>query len=54
MQKLYVRLAPRHRERLIKVALAERRDPADQAAILIERALLKSVAPRVASHGSDQ
>ena len=39
MEKLYVRLDQSLRERLIKRAAQERRDPADQAAMYIETML---------------
>jgi hypothetical protein len=39
MEKLYVRLDPPLKEQLIQLATMERRDPSDQAAILIERGL---------------
>jgi len=39
MQKLFVRLTPAARQRLITIAIAERRHPSDHAALLLERAL---------------
>jgi hypothetical protein len=39
MDRVFVRLNPTARVALVQLASAERRNPADQAALMIERAL---------------
>jgi hypothetical protein len=39
-KRIYVRLDQSHVQQLVRIAEAERRHPADQAALMLERALL--------------
>ena len=46
MRRVYVRVRPETVEQIVQLAERERRDPADQAALLIERALARYGQPR--------
>lgn len=41
MRKVYVKLTEPARDALVQLALAERRHPADQAALMLERELAR-------------
>jgi len=43
VNKIYVRLTPTAREALVQQAVAERRHPSDQAALMLERALAQQI-----------
>jgi hypothetical protein len=44
MRRVFVRLTPPARDALLQIALKERRHPSDQAAIILERELIKQTA----------